>query len=73
MILAMIVRPPQVIAKRNSTGTTGAKSVIDILTQMHATVATLNDALAEQFDQHRLALCCAQLLGSDRSFREDPR
>lgn len=32
-----------------------AKSVIDILTQMHAAVATLNTALAEQFDQHHLA------------------
>lgn len=32
-----------------------AKALIDILTQMHAAVASLNDALAEQFSQHALA------------------
>lgn len=31
------------------------RSVIDVLTRMHAAVATLNDALTEQFDQHELA------------------
>lgn len=32
-----------------------AKTLLDILTQMHAAVASLNDALAEQFSQHVLA------------------
>jgi transposase len=32
-----------------------AKSLIDILTQMHTAVAALNDALNEQFAQHELA------------------
>lgn len=32
-----------------------AKTLIDIVTQMHAAVASLNDALAEQFSQHALA------------------
>lgn len=32
-----------------------AKSLIDVLVRMHEAVATLNAALAEQFDQHALA------------------
>lgn len=32
-----------------------AKTLIDILTQMHAAVADLHSALVEQFDQHELA------------------
>ncbi|HET8561152.1 MAG TPA: IS110 family transposase [Marmoricola sp.] len=32
-----------------------AKSLIDILTQMHAAVGLLNDALTEEFSQHQLA------------------
>lgn len=32
-----------------------AQTLIDILTRMHAAVASLNDALAEQFSQHALA------------------
>lgn len=40
-----------------------AKSLIDILTQMHAAVTLLNDALTKEFSQHQMAPVLTSALG----------